>query len=107
MTPSTSPSSAYEPVEDRSLYDALTGLPGRLLQRVCEDLTDTRDLAMVVRRITEALVAPVHVGGITIEVRASIGSALSAGTDQPGLLLNLADRSMSEARRARKQTAQG
>lgn len=173
VTPSTSSDRAYEPYADESLYDPLTGLPGRLLQRahlvhalkratrtgtqvavlfldlddfhdvndrlgrelgdqvlivlaarlqaclrgtdftarlegdefaiVCEDLTDQRDLAMVVRRISDALVAPVHVGGNTVEVRATVGSAISAGTDQPGLLLNLADRSMSEARRARRQ----
>ena len=177
MTRSHSPSSTDEHLADGALYDPLTGLPGRLLQRahlvhalkratrmgtqvavlyldlddfddvnerlgrelgdqvlivlaarlqaclrgtdftarlegdefaiICEDLTDPHDLAMVMRRISDALAAPVHVGGNTIEVRASLGSAMSAGTDQPGFLLDLADRSMTEGRRARQQAATG
>jgi diguanylate cyclase (GGDEF)-like protein len=173
MTRSSSPTSSYEPDADDALYDPLTGLPGRLLQRahlvhalrratrtgtqvavlfldlddfhevneqlgreggdqvlvelaarlqsglrgtdftarldgdefaiVCEDLTDPDSLAMLLRRIRDALAAPVHVGEAVIEVRATIGSAVSAGADQPGVLLNLADRSMSAARRTRQR----
>ncbi len=172
MLPVTlSPTRPYEPEPDDELYDSLTGLPGRLLQRahlvhalkratrtgtqvavlfldvddfhdvndrlgreladqvlvvlaarlraclrgtdytarldgdefaiVCEDLTDSRDLAMVLRRISDVLAKPVRVGEASVEVRASVGSAMSAGTEQPGLLLNLANRSMSEVKRER------
>jgi diguanylate cyclase (GGDEF)-like protein len=66
---------------------------------VCEDLTDARDLAMVTRRVVEALAVPLRIGDAVVEVRASVGSALSAGTDQPGALLNLADRAMCEEKR--------
>lgn len=165
-------SNAPDPQTDDDLYDPLTGLPGRLLQRahlvhalkratrtgtqvavlfldlddfrdvnerlgrelgdqvlvvlaarlqaclrgtdltarldgdefaiVCEDLTDPRDLAMVMRRIRDALAVPMHLGDMVVEVRASLGSAMSAGTDQPGALLNLADRAMADDKRARR-----
>lgn len=177
MTRSLLPSSTYEPEADDALYDPLTGLPGRLLQRahlvhalkratragtrvaglfldlddfhdvndrlgretgdqvlvvlaarlkaclrdtdftarldgdelaiVCDDLANERDLAIVTRRITDALAMPVHVDGTTIEVRASLGTTMSSGSDQPGPLLNLADRSMTEARRDRNRAEAG
>jgi diguanylate cyclase (GGDEF)-like protein len=160
--------------EDEDLYDSLTGLPGRLLQRahlvhalkratrtgtqvavlfldlddfhdinerlgreigdqvllvmgarleaclrgtdmtarldgdqfviVCEDLTDPRDLDRVMRRVRDALAAALHVGDSVVEVRASIGTALSEGADRPGALLTAADRAMRTARRAERAT---
>jgi diguanylate cyclase (GGDEF)-like protein len=174
--PQVASSHGHEPWADDVLYDPLTGLPGRLLQRahlvhalkratrtgtqvavlfldlddfrdvnerlgrelgdqvlivlaarlqaclrgtdmtarldgdefaiVCEDLTDSHDLATVTRRLRAALAAPLHVGGVVVEVRATVGSALSAGTDQPGELLNLADRAMSAQRSAHQTEAQ-
>jgi diguanylate cyclase (GGDEF)-like protein len=172
MTEPASAISAYDLDAAEALYDPLTGLPGRLLQRahlvhalrratragtqvavlfldlddfadvnerlgrevgdqvlivlaarlqaclrgtdftarlegdefviVCEDLTDRHDLSMIMRRITGALVMPMRVGTAVIEVRASIGSAMSAGEDQPGTLLNRADDAMAEEKRAHR-----
>jgi diguanylate cyclase (GGDEF)-like protein len=78
--------------------DLTARLEGDQFAIVCEDITDPADLRLVMHRIADALAVPVRVGGTAIEVRASIGSALSAGTDQPGLLLNMADQSMAMAK---------
>ena len=169
--------SGYESLTDDALYDPLTGLPGRLLQRahlvhalkrasrsgtqvavlfldvddfrdvndrlgqdvgdqvlvviaarlqaslrgtdltarlegdefaiVCEDLSDPRDLTMVMRRIRGSLAVPIHAGDAVVEVRASVGSAISAGTELPGALLNLADRAMAEDKRAHRHREPG
>jgi diguanylate cyclase (GGDEF)-like protein len=176
MSPAA-PASASSPWAEDVLYDPLTGLPGRLLQRahlvhalkratrtgtqvavlfldlddfrdvnerlgpelgdqvlivlaarlqaclrgtdltarlegdefaiVCEDLTDSHDLAMVTRRVREALAAPLHIGDAVVEVRASVGSAMSAGTHQPGALLNLADRAMAAQKAAHREAELG
>jgi diguanylate cyclase (GGDEF)-like protein len=82
--------------------DLTARLDGDEFAIICEDLTDARDLAMVTRRVREALAAPLHIGDTVVEVRATVGSALSAGTDQPGALLNLADRAMTEQKRLRR-----
>jgi diguanylate cyclase (GGDEF)-like protein len=79
--------------------DLTARLEGDEFAIICEDLTDARDLAMVTRRVREALAAPLHIGDTVVEVRATVGAALSAGTDQPGALLNLADRAMTEQKR--------
>jgi diguanylate cyclase (GGDEF)-like protein len=81
--------------------DHTARLDGDEFAVVCEDLTEPRDLTMVMRRIEEALATPLRVGDTVVEVRASLGSAISAGADEPGALLNIADRSMTAAKRAR------
>jgi GGDEF domain-containing protein len=62
---------------------------------------------MVTRRVREALAVPIHVGGAVVEVRTSVGSALSPGSDPPGALLNLADRAMAREKAARRATGSG
>lgn len=83
--------------------DLTARLEGDEFAIVCEDITDPRDLEMVTRRVREALAVPLHVGGAVVEVRASVGTALSAGTDQPGALLNLADRAMAAQKAAHQE----
>lgn len=61
---------------------------------VCEDVADPRDLAILQGRLTEALIAPLHVGDTVVELRVSVGAALGRGHEDPGELLNAADRSM-------------
>ena len=79
--------------------DLTARLDGDQFAIVCEDLTDPRDVAIIMRRVSDALSVPLRVGDAVVEVRASLGSAISAGTDQPGALLNLADRAMSDVKR--------
>jgi diguanylate cyclase (GGDEF)-like protein len=82
--------------------DLTARLDGDEFAIVCEDVTDPRDVTTILRRVGAVLAVPVHVGSAVIEVRASIGSALSAGTEQPGALLNLADRAMSDVKSERR-----
>jgi diguanylate cyclase (GGDEF)-like protein len=84
--------------------DLTARLDGDEFAIVCENLTDDRDLSMILRRIDDALAAPLHVGGAVIEVRASLGSALSDGAERPGELLNLADSARAKVKRAYRRT---
>ena len=59
---------------------------------VCEDLTDPRDLAMLCRRITDVACTAMRIGDNVVELRVSLGTALSeAGTDAGGLLRRASD----------------
>jgi diguanylate cyclase (GGDEF)-like protein len=54
---------------------------------VCEDLTDVHDLAMLARRVHDVARTPMRIGDSVIELRVSLGSALSAPADDAGALL--------------------
>ena len=57
-------------------------------------------LGRLSERLQEAVVAPVRVGALSLEVGASVGSALSrGGADDPAGLLSAADARMYEAKR--------
>jgi diguanylate cyclase (GGDEF)-like protein len=79
--------------------DLTARLDGDDFAIVCEDLADPRDLAVITRRVADALAAPVHIAGTTVELRVSMGTALSAGGDQPTDLLAAADAARYEHRR--------
>jgi diguanylate cyclase (GGDEF)-like protein len=84
--------------------DMTARLEGDEFSVVCEDLTDPRDLAVVVRRITDVLATPIRIADSIVQVRASVGAAMSGGGDPPGQLLSTADRAMSEAKRAHRRS---
>ena len=86
--------------------DMTARLEGDEFAIVCEDLTDQHDLAAVVRRVAGALATPLRVGDSVVQVRASIGSAISGGGEAPGQLLAIADRAMSQAKRAHRNPEQ-
>ena len=65
---------------------------------VCEDMTDAHDVAMVSRRVADAVATPMRIGDAVVEIRATIGSALSTGAEAPTDLLGLADRELERAR---------
>lgn len=80
--------------------DLTAQLEGDEFVIVCEDLTASDDVAIVAARITEALQAPVRVGDVVVDLRATVGTATSAGADEPGALLVAADEAMSQIKRA-------
>jgi diguanylate cyclase (GGDEF)-like protein len=82
--------------------DLTARLDGDQFSIVCEDLIDGHGLDIVSRRIRDALAVPLHVGGTTIEIRATIGAAMSSGADRPGDLLAAADSAMGAHRRSRR-----
>jgi diguanylate cyclase (GGDEF)-like protein len=82
--------------------DMTARLEGDQFVIVCEDLTDPRDLDIVTRRVRDALTAGLRIGNTVVEVRASLGTALSAGSNSPGELLTAADRAMAKTKRARR-----
>jgi len=82
--------------------DLTARLDGDEFVIVCEDLSEPADVEVVTRRITDALAAPLHIGSEVIEVRASIGSAVSGDDDRPGDLLTAADHVMTRIKRARR-----
>ena len=73
---------------------------------VCEDITDLGDVAMLARRVREALAVPLQVGSTTVEVRASVGTAVSDGSGRPGDLLNAADHAMWRIKRSHRRSGQ-
>lgn len=68
---------------------------------VCEALSDACDVDVVAARVTEALAAPLHVGETLIELRATVGTATSAGADEPGALLVAANDAMTRNKTSR------
>jgi diguanylate cyclase (GGDEF)-like protein len=68
---------------------------------VCEDVERVSDAAAIVGRIAAAFELPFTVAGTEIDVAASIGVAVSAGTDEPGALIAAADSAMYRAKRDR------
>ena len=80
--------------------DLTAQLEGDEFVIVCEDLTTSDDVDIVSARIAEALHAPVRVGDVLVDLRATVGTATSAGADEPGALLVAADEAMSRLKRA-------
>ncbi len=68
---------------------------------MCEDLTGPDDVAVVATRVAEALEAPARLGDVLVELRATVGTATSDGSHEPGALLVAADQDMSRIKRAR------
>jgi diguanylate cyclase (GGDEF)-like protein len=68
---------------------------------VCEDLEQPSDAAAVVDRITAGLEFPFSVAGTEIHVGASIGVALSGGSDRAAVLIAAADSAMYRAKQDR------
>ena len=68
---------------------------------VCADLTGPDDVAVVATRVAEALEAPARLGDVLVELRATVGTATSDGSHEPGALLVAADQDMSRIKRAR------
>jgi len=66
---------------------------------VCEDVERASDGPAIVARVAAAFEAPFAVAGTTLRVAASIGVAISAGTDQPATLIHAADSAMYETKR--------
>src|SRR5688500_9131710 len=67
---------------------------------VCEDLEAVSEAAAIVSRIAAAFELPFHVADTEIHVAASIGVAVSAGTDQPAALIAAADSAMYRAKQS-------
>jgi diguanylate cyclase (GGDEF)-like protein len=65
---------------------------------VCEEVSDTREVATLVRRINAAATATMSIGDHVVELRVTTGSALSEGGEGAGQLLNLANRDMLDRR---------
>ena len=65
---------------------------------VCEDVERVSDAAAIVSRIAAAFELPFDVAGTAIDVAASIGVAVSAGTDVPAALIAAADSAMYRAK---------
>jgi diguanylate cyclase (GGDEF)-like protein len=66
---------------------------------VCEDLERASDAPAIVARVRAAFEVPFDVGDSQLRVTASIGVAVSAGTDQPATLIHAADSAMYRAKR--------
>lgn len=81
--------------------DLTAQLEGDEFVIVCEDLAASGDVDIVAARITAALLAPVRVGDVLVDLRATVGTATSAGADEPGALLVAADEAMSRIKRTR------
>jgi len=69
---------------------------------VCEDLTDPGDVSLLARRVRDVLATPMHVGDAVVQLRVSVGTAISSGADRPGDLLNAADHAMSKVKRSHR-----
>ena len=82
--------------------DLTARLEGDEFAIVCEDLTDEGDVKVVIRRITDALAAPIQIGDAVVQLRTSVGFATSGGSGRPGDLLNAADGAMSKIKLARR-----
>jgi diguanylate cyclase (GGDEF)-like protein len=65
---------------------------------VCEDLERAADGTAIVGRIAAAFEFPFDVSGTKIDIAASIGIAVSEGTDQPAALIAAADSAMYRAK---------
>lgn len=81
--------------------DLAAQLEGDEFVIVCEDLTGPGDVAVVATRVAEALEAPVRLGDVLVELRATVGTATTDGSHEPGALLVAADQDMSRIKRAR------
>ena len=66
---------------------------------VCDDLEEAADVPVIVERIAAALELPFHVHDTECSVGASIGVAVSGGTDDPATLIAAADSAMYRAKR--------
>jgi diguanylate cyclase (GGDEF)-like protein len=82
--------------------DLTARLEGDEFVIVCEDVTDPRDLNVLMGRVLAALSPPLHIGDTMVELRASVGGALGTGTESPGSLLAAADQAMTEAKAGRR-----
>ena len=74
---------------------------------VCEDLERVSDATAIVGRIAAAFEIPFAVAGRELHVAASIGVAISAGTDQPAALIGAADSAMYRAKQDRPRQQMG
>jgi diguanylate cyclase (GGDEF)-like protein len=66
---------------------------------VCDDLEQAGDVPVIVERIARAFELPFHVHHTELSVVASIGVAVSGGTDDPATLMAAADSAMYQAKR--------
>lgn len=78
--------------------DVTTRLDADAFIVVCEDITDAHDAAMVARRVSDAVATPMRIGDAVVEVRATIGTALSTGAEGVSDLLQLAGDEVAEVR---------
>ena len=65
---------------------------------VCDDLEQAADVTVIVERIAAAFEFPFPVSGAELRVVASIGVAVSGGTDDPATLIASADSAMYRAK---------
>jgi diguanylate cyclase (GGDEF)-like protein len=66
---------------------------------VCDDLQLAADVSVIIERIAAAFEIPFHVHGADLSMAASIGVAVSGGTDDPATLIAAADSGMYRAKR--------
>ena len=80
--------------------DSLARLAGDEFVILCEDLDSPAQADSITTRIDEALAAPFVLSGISVDVRASVGVALSGqSNDAPEQLLHEADLAMYRTKR--------
>ena len=80
--------------------DTLARLSGDEFVILCEDLDEPATVGTIAARIVEAIGAPFDLGGIEVEVTASVGIAFSGPADQLSeQILHNADTAMYQAKR--------
>jgi diguanylate cyclase (GGDEF)-like protein/PAS domain S-box-containing protein len=83
-------------------YDTVARLGGDEYAVLIEGMATPADADLVVRRVADALAAPVAVDGRLVRVRASAGLAHATGAEDAEALVRNADVAMYEAKTARK-----
>jgi diguanylate cyclase (GGDEF)-like protein len=69
---------------------------------VCEDLTDAHDLSMLSRRVSDVACTPMRIGDSVVELRVTVGTALSGAGDDATSLLRVASDRSAATRKARR-----
>jgi diguanylate cyclase (GGDEF)-like protein len=79
--------------------DTLARLSGDEFIIVCHELDDEEQVQGIATRLVDAMAAPFDLGGIVVDLSASIGIAFAAPGDDPERLLHKADVAMYQVKR--------